>query len=146
MLNKLITWWRNRRNFVILDVNDSSVTLSRNVFKQIQKTLGADCAVAKIFVFHIRDVDSYGFVVNPPFMQPAQLADIQYNTRHHCVGFETLNPTVAKILYDYEIPRFMKPCRFTVTKHDNLVNIPYWQIERPFPKSNDSQSPKESLQ
>ena len=43
----------------------------------------------------------YAFCINPIMEQETQLADIQYNAKHHCVGFECLVPTVNRIFYDY---------------------------------------------
>lgn len=135
MLNKIINWIRNRRNFVILDPNDSSVTLSRALFRHIKKESDAHDLQPKVFVFYIPETKCYGFTINPNLDQTTQLADIQYNTKHRCIGFETLNPTVARILFDYNVVQFMKPCKLTVTSR--LTEYPktvYYQIERPHEK------------
>lgn len=134
MLHKIITWWRNRHNFVILDARDNSVTFSRRLFRYIQRMYGDSDVQPKVFVFYVPHTKCYGFAVNAPVDQPTQLADIQYNSKHKCIGFETLNPTVAKILYDYGVARFMKPCKLTVSNHLTPQGRVYFQIERPHEK------------
>lgn len=135
MLHKLITWWRNRRNFVIMDARDNSVTFSRSLFRRIKKVYGKDDVQPKVFVFYIPATKCYGFTLNPRLGLPTQEADIQYNSKHKCIGFESLNPTVSKILYDYDVARFMKPCKLTVTnKFTTLYHREYFQIERPHEK------------
>ncbi len=131
---KLIAWWRNRLNFVIMDVGDNSVTLSRRLFRLIKDVYGEDGVQPKVFVFYTPATKRYGFAVNVPFDQPTQLADIQYNSKHKCIGFECLNPTVAKILYDYGVTQYLKPCKLTVTKQVTPQGRVYFQIERPHEK------------
>lgn len=126
---RLITRWNGRRLFVIVDIRDNSVTLSRRLFRHMRKTSPMTDA-AKIFVFRILETDCYGFTVNPDLGQETQLADLQYNTRHKCIGFETLNPTVAKILYRYGIPGTAAPVKLSITIH-HINTFTYYQIEKP---------------
>lgn len=126
---RLITRWNGRRLFVVVDIRDNSVTLSRRLFRHMHKTSPMTDA-AKIFVFLIPATGCYGFTTNPVLRQQTQLADLQYNTRHKCIGFETLNPTVAKILYDYGIPGTTAPVKLSVTIH-HLNTLIYYQIEKP---------------
>lgn len=116
MIKRLISWLRNFRRYVILDVTDSSVTLSRALFRIISRDNTSDDP-PRVFVFYSPAHQMYGFIINPEIEQPTQLADIQYNTRHRCLGFETLNPTVARILYDYQAHPVDRPVRLTVTRH-----------------------------
>lgn len=131
---KLITWWRNRHNFVIMDARDNSVTFSHCLFRHIKNVCGEADVQPKVFVFYTPATKCYGFAINVPFDQPTQLADIQYNSKHKCIGFESLNPTVAKILYDYGVSRFLKPCKLTVTTQVTPQGHVYFQIERPHEK------------
>lgn len=141
MLHKLITWWRNRHNFVIMDARDNSVTFSHCLFRHIKRVHGEADIQPKVFVFYTPAKKCYGFAVNVPFDQPTQLADIQYNSKHKCIGFESLNPTVAKMLYDYGVIQFMKPCKLTVTTQVTPQGRVYFQIERPHEKfTRDSSS------
>lgn len=136
MIKRIITWWRNRRNFVIMDARDNSVTFSHSLFRHIKRVYGEADIRPKVFVFYTPATKRYGFAVNVPFDQPTQLADIQYNSKHRCIGFESLNPTVARILYDYGVgpDRFMKPCKLTVTTQVTPQGRVYFQIERPHAK------------
>jgi hypothetical protein len=78
---------------------------------------------AKVFVFRLGNaaVDSvgksgsnYAFALNPPLGgQPTQLCDIQYNSKHRTIGFETLCPSVNRIFYDYGLPSD-KPAKLSV--------------------------------
>lgn len=118
------------RAFVILDPRDNSITFSQNLFRFIKKIFDrADDNPPKAFAFFILQTKLYGFCINPSFESPTQIADIQYNSKHKCVGFECLNPTVAKILYDYQLPD-IQPYKLSVTPH---MTPEYWyfQIERP---------------
>ncbi len=138
---KLITWWRNRHNFVIMDARDNSVTFSHCLFRHIKRVHGEADIQTKVFVFYTPATKCYGFAVNVPFDQPTQLADIQYNSKHKCIGFESLNPTVAKMLYDYGVARFMKPCKLTVTTQVTPQGRVYFQIERPHEKFTRNNTP-----
>ena len=131
MLKRLLTWWRQRHYFVLMDPRDNSVTYSRRLFAHIKKLYGQSDGQPKVFVFFVPDTKYYGFAVNVPLDQPTQVADIQYNSKHRCIGFETLNPTVARIFYDYNISDITKPCRLTVTAHRCVLGNVFFQIEIP---------------
>ena len=129
-LKKLATWRRNRYTFAILDPEDSSVTLSKKLFNHIKEHLPDDCKEAKVFTFFIPQDESYGFMVNPAMEYPTQLGIIQYNAKHKCIGYESLNPTVAKILYDYGINEFA-PVKLSVTVLTTPQGEYYYKIEKP---------------
>ena len=62
--------------------------------------------VAKVYVFQVSSAAphcgvEYAFTLNPDLDQPTCLADIQYNSKHRSIGFESLCPTVNRIFYDY---------------------------------------------
>lgn len=112
-------WYRHSRLFVIIDPKDNSVTFSKALFRYLDIMDEPD---AKVHVFRLcnatsecgdRSVNIYAFCINPPIEQETQLADIQYNSKYHCVGFESLCPTVARICYDYGLP-MMKPVKLSV--------------------------------
>lgn len=102
-------WYRHRSLYIIADATDNSITISKGLFRYMD-VMNLD--VAKVFVFRLCNTIPvgnttgaiYAFMVNPPFSQPTQLADIQYNAKHKCIGFECLVPTVNRIFYDYGIP------------------------------------------
>ncbi len=60
-------------------------------------------ARGKVMMFWEPEGECYGFVVSPKLSKETQLADVQFNTKYGTVGFETLVPTVARVLYDYGI-------------------------------------------
>lgn len=100
IIKKLKTWWQSRNYYVIADGNDNSITLSKRLFLHIKgKAKKGDAT--QVFVFRIAGQDSFGFTVNPNIGQPTQLCDIQYNDKYKCIGFETLCPSVGRILYEY---------------------------------------------
>lgn len=140
IFDRIISWWRNRRYFVIADPADSGVTLSRSLYKHIADSAPAG-ASARVFVFYIPFTKCYGFMLNPPIETPTQLCSIQYNEKYRCVGFETLCPTISRIFYDYGISG-MKPCKLTVTVHRDMHNQSYYQIERPHEKFIAKQPPR----
>jgi hypothetical protein len=88
--------WKTRGMYVILDGRDSSVTLSKRLFKSMNVFDEED---AKVMMFRVGN--EFAFMLNPPIEQETQLAEIQYNQKHKCIGFESLVPTVNRILYDY---------------------------------------------
>lgn len=102
ILKKVKKWLDSLRYYVILDPKDNSVTLSKALFKHMKKNAKGEGA--NVFVFKIKHNDNYAFMVNPNLEQPTQLCEIQYNDKYKCIGFETLCPSVGKILYDYGMP------------------------------------------
>jgi hypothetical protein len=102
-------WYRHRSLYIIADATDNSITISKGLFRYMD-VMNLD--VAKVFVFRLCNTipvgnktgTIYAFMLNPALNQPTQLADIQYNAKHKCIGFECLVPTVNRIFYDYGIP------------------------------------------
>ncbi len=136
-------WYRHRSLYVIADPADNSITLSRALFEHMDVM---NQEQAKVFMFrlsgasrHCRKV--YAFTLNPDIEQPTCLADIQYNSKHRSIGFESLCPTVNRIFYDYGLP-YDKPVKLSVetgltyredTK-DIAVPISYYKILSPYDK------------
>lgn len=120
--------------YIIADPADNSVTLSRRLFRHMN-VMKLD--VAKVYVFTLagtqRHAVTYAFALNPPIDTPTQLADIQFNSKFRTVGFESLCPTVNRILYDYALPSNVRvklsvePC--------SVNNITYYKILRPCHRS-----------
>ena len=103
-LMRVWRWYRHRALYIIVDPTDNSVTLSHGLFDHMDVM---NQEVAKVFVFSIPSngsCKSYAFTLNPDIKQPTQLCDIQYNSKYRSIGFETLCPTVNRILYDYALP------------------------------------------
>lgn len=99
--------------FVYLDPADNSITLSKALFKHIQENADKN-GKPSVFVFRVRGANLFGFMLEHNIKQPTQLCTIQYNEKYKCVGFETLNPSVGRILYEYGLPA-EKKCRLSVS-------------------------------
>lgn len=129
ILKKIKKWWTSLRYYVILDPKDNSVTLSKALFKHMKKNAKGEGA--NVFVFKIKNTDNYGFMVNPKIEQPTQLCEIQYNDKYKCIGFETLCPSVGKILYDYGLPE-SQAIKMSVSIHLTRSEEPesYYQIDK----------------
>lgn len=104
LLSKLWPWYRHRTLYVVCDSTDNSITFSRALFRRLELMKQKE---AKAYVFRLthreKQLERYAFCINPPITQPTQLANIQYNEKHRCIGFESLCPTVNRIFYDYGI-------------------------------------------
>ncbi len=127
LLKRIYNWFRSRHMYVIADATDNSITFSHALFHHMG---GLSLEQAKVFAFYVPAVEPrqghYGFILNPSFEQETQLADIQYNTKHRTIGFETLNPTVNRIFYDYGMPALIK-AKLDV-KVKTAGDITYYQI------------------
>jgi hypothetical protein len=117
-------WYRHRSLYVIADPADNSVTLSRALFEHMDvmrstsgRSQGENKEQAKVFMFSVGDGSAgtgiYAFTLNPDIEQPTCLADIQYNSKHRSIGFESLCPTVNRIFYDYGLP-YDRPVKLSV--------------------------------
>lgn len=128
ILKKIQNWYWSLRLYVILDPADNSVTLSKKLFSHIRKYSDtADKAV--VFVFCVSDSGLFAFMLNPNIEKPTQICDIQYNEKYKCIGFETLNPSVGRILYDYNLPAESK-CKLSVSVKETNNKL-YYQIDKP---------------
>lgn len=128
ILKKIQNWYWSLRLYVILDPADNSVTLSKKLFSHIRKYSDtADKAV--VFVFRVSDSGLFAFMLNPNIEKPTQICDIQYNEKYKCIGFETLNPSVGRILYDYNLSAESK-CKLSVSVKETNNKL-YYQIEKP---------------
>ena len=67
---------------------------------------------AQVFVFRLVGKGDYAFTLNPNIEEPTVLCDIQYNSKHRTIGFETLCPTVNRIFYDYGLP--LHKCKLSI--------------------------------
>ena len=101
-IKELIHRFKYRGLYVDLDPNDTSITLSKKLFAKLGVMQGKEAKVIVFFVANSVCGDIYGFELNPPLPKDSQtpVAEIMYNTKHRCVGFETLVPTVSRMLYD----------------------------------------------
>ena len=123
MLIKLKQWLHKKRMFVMLDPHDNSVTLSSVLLAEIKKNAKQNVE-PKVFVYKLKynDRHHYAFCLNPDIGQETQLANIQYNQQYNCVGFESLNPAVTRILYDYHLPNVKVKLNVEVKQIAGITN------------------------
>lgn len=112
--------------YVIADAKDNSVTFSKGLFNRagiskMEKT--------KVFTFYIPEFEQYAFTFNPKLEQETQMADIMYNSKYKCVGFECLIPTINKVFYDYGLPPDICVKLSVIGKKQN--GMKYYLICRP---------------
>lgn len=112
--------------WVIADAKDNSITFSKSLFKHMDLLKQDE---AKVFAFYIPDCEEYGFVLNPQLEQETQLAEVKYNTKYRCVGFEMLVPTVNRVMYDYGLPHGAK-AKLSVEPRE-IGELKYYKICRP---------------
>ena len=125
-------WLRLQKLYVIADATDNSITLSKWLFRMMDVYSQNE---AKVFVFTLSASPfgprHYAFALNPKLDQETQLCDIQYNQKHHCIGFETLNPTVNRIFYDYGLQADTR-CKLSVDMLQTAAgDITYYELLRP---------------
>lgn len=129
IIRKLKLWWQSLRYYIVADPADNSITLSKRLFLHI-KNNAQEGDAARVFVFKVSGSNIFGFIVNPDIEQPTQLCDIQYNDRYRCIGFETLNPSVGRIFYEYGLPVARR-----VKLSASVEHLPdgktYYKIDRP---------------
>ncbi len=132
IFDKIRSYFNSMKYYVVADPNDNSMTLSKSLFKDMQQR-AKENETAKVFVFRLQGIGSFAFAVNPQVEQETQLCDIQYNGKYKCIGFESLCPSVARILYDYHLP-YDKPIKLSVSIHTLETGLTYYQIDRPHEK------------
>lgn len=92
--------------YVILDPSDDSVTLSKRLYRHMDKSCGG--RLDTVYAFSISE--EYAFCCNPienGWLQKdckAPISPVQYNAKHKCIGFHAECPTVNRIMYDYALP------------------------------------------
>lgn len=132
-LRRLYNWFFRHSLYVIADATDNSITISKRLFKHMRVM---EQEKAQAYVFRLRTeqgLGDYAFILNPQLGKlenPTQLNNIQYNSKHKCIGFETLVPTVNRIFYDYNLPHDSR-CRLSVKVGVTATGIVYYQICSP---------------
>ena len=106
--------------YVWADGRDSSITISYGLAQHMRLM---EQEQAKVFVFRMDDDNGhFAFILNPKELQGVDTVwcQVQFNNRHHCIGFETLCPTVQRIFCDYGIPseHCFQTIRMSVIPHD----------------------------
>lgn len=131
MIRKFLHWLRDSSScHIVADAADNSITFSRKLFRKLRKA-GLDAA--KVYVFWVPELKCYAFALNPELDTETQLAEVMYNSKHKCVGFESLVPTVNRIFYDYGLPSGIH-CKLTVKPCRTKTGMLFYQICRPYEK------------
>lgn len=126
LLVRLYNFLFSRQLYVIADPADSSITVSRRLFRHMHLL---KLQKAKVFVFRVPGNHTYGFTANPN-VGNTQLCDVQYNTKYRCIGFETLCPTVHRIFFDYHLPHHA-PVKLSVRVRLLPVGFVWYEIMQP---------------
>ncbi len=128
LIHKIKSSILRRSLFVIIDPNDNSVTLSKRLFLHMKKNASTE-KEARVFVFKVKQNGFFAFMVNPSIEQETQISQIQYNTKYKSIGFETLCPSVGKIIYDYGLKED-RTHKLRVSIHYTEDRKIYYQIEK----------------
>lgn len=126
MIKKILQWFDDLAMYVVVDGSDNSISLSKRLVKDMG--LMKMNTQPKAIVFRIPEKDSYGFMIDPTVEQETQLNEVQYNDKYRTIGFESLCPTVNRILYDYQLPqgRF----KLAVKKHRTIEHKVFYEISK----------------
>lgn len=142
LAERIKRWWKLRQGFyVTMDMRDSSVSFSRKLYARLEPEIMVNVELSsiegenrayvdtrgKVMMFWEPESECYGFVVSPKLSKETQLADVQFNTKYGTVGFESLIPTVARVLYDYGIVADRVKLSVTEQKSGEMV---WYRIER----------------
>lgn len=129
MIQKLINWFKLRRHFyIIADASDNSMTINQELYNAMNVENAEDI---RIFVFRVED--SFGFIINSEETKNDNVhySTLQYNSKHKSIGFETLNPTVNRMFYDFKLPGTITKCKLSVTK-EKVKERTYFKIHKPY--------------
>lgn len=131
MFRKLKYLLNKKDCFVIADAKDNSITFSKGLCSLLDLW---NLEQVKVYVTTLTGVEGkkqYAFILNPPIDVPTQLADIMYDSKHKCIGFESLCPTVNRIFYDYNLPADSS-CKLSVREGKTANGgITYYMICNP---------------
>lgn len=134
MFRELLHKWKAGRYYVIADPSDNSVTLSKHLFFHMKKCAEkSGTEGASVFMFRIPHLNTFGFMQEHGIGEPTQLCQIQYNGKYRCIGFETLCPSVGRILFEYGLPA-LRPVKLSVSVKQTPQGKTYYQIDAPTPK------------
>lgn len=91
--------------YVTLDGRDGTITVSKYMYTAL-RLMGADKS-DRIYMFRIIGGPIvYAFAVNPPQLEgiDTSYASLQYNGKTKTIGFAPACPTVAQVMYNYDMP------------------------------------------
>lgn len=121
-------WMDEHTCRVLIDGSDNSVSLSKGLLKQ-SGILTKDTEGA--LIVRLVSTDEYAIVFKQQgdarLDEMKMVNSIQYNSKYKTIGFESLTPTVNRILNDYNLPLMSKQKLWVKHKKHN---IDYWVICR----------------
>ena len=119
-------WMDEHTCRVLIDGSDNSVSMS----KGLTRAAGIfDKDIEGALIVRLVSTDEYAIVFKQ--QGDVRLADMkmvnsmQYNSKYKTIGFESLTPTVNRILNDYHLPLVSKQKLWVKHKKHN---IDYWVI------------------
>ena len=110
---------------VLIDGSDNSVSMSKGLIKAAGIF---DKDIEGALIVRLVSTGEYAIVFKQNGDERIPMANaIQYNSKYKSIGFESLTPTVNRILNDYHLPLMSK--RKLWVKHKK-ANVDYWVICR----------------
>lgn len=106
LLTRLRSLICNKRGCYAILGTDNSVTLAPGLLSMMRSVCPGEIdGGIKFFVFRVGK--NFGFKINGVQChfkdKETQLGSLQYNSKYKCLGFETLNPTVNRMFYEWGI-------------------------------------------
>lgn len=130
-LTKAFKSQRYRNYHVVLDGRANSVTVSKAVYSHIMQyePKGTD-----VIVFRVSDTQQFAFGLRDSFPTLATTATVysqlQYNEKHHTIGFRSERPSVTAILSEYGCP-MDGMVRLSVIPRFTCTGDAFYEIQRP---------------
>ena len=118
-------WMDEHTCRVLIDCSDNSVSMSKGLIKAAGIF---DKDIEGALIVRLVSTGEYAIVFKQNGDERIPMANaIQYNSKYKSIGFESLTPTVNRILNDYNLPLMSKQTLWVKRK---TTNINYWLICR----------------
>lgn len=119
-------WYHNM--YVILDGRDNSVTVSKALFRSMRVGSRSDF---RIFVFKTGSTYGFCFAEDSPALKDVntQFATLQMSPAYKVIGFQSEQPSVCQMLYDFGLP-YDVMCRISVFPK-KAGDLRYYELQRP---------------
>ena len=118
-------WMDEHTCRVLIDGSDNSVSMSKGLIKAAGIF---DKDIEGALIVRLVSTGEYAIVFKQNGDERIPMANaIQYNSKYKSIGFESLTPTVNRILNDYNLTLMSKQTLWVKKK---TTNIDYWLICR----------------
>ena len=118
-------WMDERTCRVLIDGSDNSVSMSKGLIKAAGIF---DKDIEGALIVRLVSTGEYAIVFKQNGDERIPMANaIQYNSKYKSIGFESLTPTVNRILNDYNLTLMSKQTLWVKKK---TTSIDYWLICR----------------